>query len=144
VLILNKEFLKIIGKCLGYMVKTPYLYVVKGLVRCLPQRIKNYNMNTIYNNFAASKMSNNPKFEVIVSFTDFLGKTHNIVCRNRKKLAEANQFLKMFKSETVRINSILSEYPVVMGKFPKKYHSEIKRELATAGFSTVSNFLIGK
>jgi hypothetical protein len=142
VLILNKEFLKIIGKCLGYMVKTPYLYVVKGLVRCLPQRIKNYNMNTIYNNFAASKMSNNPKFEVIVSFTDFLGKTHNIVCRNRKKLAEANQFLKMFKSETVRINSILSEYPVVMGKFPKKYHSEIKRELASAGFSTVSNFLI--
>jgi hypothetical protein len=29
-----------------------------------------------------------------------------------------------------------------MGKFPKKYHSEIKRELASAGFSTVSNFLI--
>ena len=102
-------------------------------------------MSTISNpfrNFAASKLSNNPRFEVIVSFTDFLGKTHNIVCRNRKKLAEANQFLKMFKSETVRINSILSEYPVVMGKFPKKYHSEIKRELATAGFSTVSNFLI--
>jgi len=24
--------------------------------------IKNYNMNTIYNNFAASKMSNNPRF----------------------------------------------------------------------------------
>jgi hypothetical protein len=114
------------------MVKTPYLYSV----------INDNNMSTIYNNFAASKMSNNPKFEVIVSFTDFLGKTHNIVCRNRKKLAEANQFLKMFKSETVRINSILSEYPVVMGKFPKKYHSEIKRELATAGFSTVSNFLI--
>jgi hypothetical protein len=114
------------------MVKTPYLYSV----------INDKNMNTIYNNFAASKMSNNPRFEVIVSFTDFLGKTHNIVCRNRKKLAEANQFLKMFKSETVRINSILSEYPVVMGKFPKKYHSEIKRELATAGFSTVSNFLI--
>jgi hypothetical protein len=142
VLILNKEFLKIIGKCLGYMVKTPYLYVVKGLVRCLPQRIKNYNMNTIYNNFAASKMSNNPKFEVIVSFTDFLGKTHNIVCKSRPKLKEANEFLKMFKSETVRINSILSEYPVVLGKFPKKYHSEIKRELASAGFSTVSNFLI--
>ena len=99
-------------------------------------------MSTIYNNFAASKMSNNPKFEVVVSFTDFLGKTHNIVCRNRKKLAEANQFLKMFKTESVKINSILSEYPVVMGKFPKKYHSEIKRELAGAGFSTVSNYLI--
>ena len=101
-------------------------------------------MSTIYNNFAASKMSNNPKFEVIVTFTDFLGKTHNIVCRNRKKLAEANQFLKMFKTESVKINQILAEYPVVAGKFPTKYHSEIRKELASAGFSSVSNFLIGK
>ena len=99
-------------------------------------------MSTIYNNFAASKMSNNPRFEVVVSFTDFMGKTHNIVCKTRKKLAEANQFLKMFKTESVKINQILSEYPVKMGKFPKKYHSEIKRELATAGFGSVSNFLI--
>ena len=99
-------------------------------------------MSTIYNNFAASKMSNNPKFQVVVTFTDFLGKTHNIVCNNRKKLAEANQFLKMFKTESAKINSILGEYPVVMGKFPKKYHSEIKRELASAGFASVSNFLI--
>jgi hypothetical protein len=97
---------------------------------------------TQYVNFSASKLSNNPKFEVLVSFTDFMGKTHNIVCKTRKKLVEANQFLKMFKTESVKINAILSEYPVVMGKFPKKYHSEIKRELASAGFSTVSNFLI--
>lgn len=101
-------------------------------------------MNTIYNNFSASKMSNNPKFSVTVEFTDFLGKVHRIVCNNRKKLAEANAFLRMFKTESVKINKILAEYPVVAGKFPKKYHSEIKRELATAGFSTVSNFLIGK
>ena len=102
-------------------------------------------MSTIPNpfkNFAASKMSNNPRFEVVVSFTDFMGKTHNIVCKTRKKLAEANQFLKMFKTESVKINQILSEYPVKMGKFPKKYHSEIKRELAGAGFSTVSNYLV--
>ena len=102
-------------------------------------------MSTIPNpfkNFAASKMSNNPKFEVIVSYTDFLGKQHNIVCKTRKKLVEANQFLKMFKTESVSINKILGEYPVVMGEYPKKYHSEIKRELASAGFSTVSNFLI--
>ena len=99
-------------------------------------------MSTIYNNFAASKMSNNPRFEVVVSFKDFMGKTHNIVCKNRKKLAEANEFLKMFKTESVKINSILSEYPVVMGMFPKKYHSEIKRELASAGFSAVSKYLL--
>jgi len=102
-------------------------------------------MSTISNpfkNFAASKLSNNPKFEVLVSYTDFLGTKHNIVCKTRKKLVEANQFLKMFKTESVSINKILGEYPVVMGEYPKKYHSEIKRELAAAGFSTVSNFLI--
>ena len=101
-------------------------------------------MNTMYNNFAASKMSNNPRFEVVVSFTDFMGKTHNIVCKTRKKLAEANQFLKMFKTESVKINKILSEYPVKMGKFPKKYHSEIKNELTANGFGSVSNYLIIK
>jgi hypothetical protein len=102
-------------------------------------------MSTIPNpfkNFAASKMSNNPRFEVVVSYTDFMGKSHNIVCNNRKKLVEANQFLKMFKTESVAIGKILGEYPVVMGEYPKKYHSEIKRELASAGFSTVSNYLI--
>ena len=99
-------------------------------------------MNTIYNNFAASKMSNNPKFSVMVEFTDFLGNQHRIVCNNRRKLAEANEFLKMFKTESVAINKILGEYPVVMGMFPKKYHKEIKRELASAGFGMVSNFLI--
>jgi hypothetical protein len=114
------------------MVQTPYLYSV----------INDKNMNTIYNNFAASKMSNNPKFEVIVTFTDFMGKSHNIVCKTRKKLAEANQFLKMFKTESVKINQILSEYPVKMGKFPKKFHSEIKRELTGAGFGSVSNYLV--
>ena len=102
-------------------------------------------MSTIANpfkNFAASKMSNNPRFEVAVSFTDFLGKSLRIVCNSRRKLAEANDFLKMFKSESVKINQILSEYPVVMGMFPKKYHSEIKRELASAGFSAVSKYLL--
>jgi len=73
-----------------------------------------------------------------------MGKVHNIVCKNRKKLAEANQFLKMFKTESVAINKILGEYPVVMGKFPKKYHSEIKAELTANGFGTVTNFLIIK
>ena len=97
---------------------------------------------TQYNNFAASKLSNNPKFEVIVSFTDFLGKTHNIVCKSRPALKRANEFLKMFKTESVAINKILGEYPVVLGKFPTKYHKEIKAELTAAGFGSVSNFLI--
>ena len=99
-------------------------------------------MNTIYNNFAASKMSNNPKFSVMVEFTDFMGNQHRIVCTNRRKLAEANEFLKMFKTESVKINKILSEYPVVMGQFPKKYHKDIRMELNSAGFGSVANFLI--
>ena len=99
-------------------------------------------MNTIYNNFAASKMSNNPKFSVTVEFTDFLGNQHRIVCNNRRKLAEANEFLKMFKTESTKINKILGEYPVVMGQFPKKYHKQMKLELTSAGFGSVAKYLI--
>ena len=99
-------------------------------------------MNTIYNNFAASKMSNNPKFSVMVEFTDFMGNQHRIVCNNRRKLAEANEFLKMFKTESTKINKILGEYPVVMGMFPKKYHKQMKMELTSAGFGSVAKYLI--
>ena len=99
-------------------------------------------MNTIYNNFAASKMSNNPKFSVMVEFTDFMGNQHRIVCNNRRKLAEANEFLKMFKTESTKINKILGEYPVVMGQFPKKYHKQMKLELTSAGFGSVAKYLI--
>ena len=102
-------------------------------------------MSTISNpfkNFAASKLSNNPRFEVIVTYTDFMGKVHNILCNSRPALKRASEFLKMFKTESVAIGKILGEYPVVMGEYPKKYHSEIKRELASAGFGSVSNFLI--
>ena len=99
-------------------------------------------MNNPYVNFAASKMSNNPKFSVMVEFTDFLGKVHRIVCNNRRKLAEANEFLKMFKTESTKINKILGEYPVVMGMFPKKYHKQMKMELTSAGFGSVAKYLI--
>jgi hypothetical protein len=87
-------------------------------------------------------MSNNPKFSVMVEFTDFMGNQHRIVCNNRKKLAEANEFLKMFKTESTKINKILGEYPVVMGQFPKKYHKQMKMELTSAGFGSVAKFLI--
>ena len=102
-------------------------------------------MSTIANpfkNFSASKMSNNPRFNVSVEYTDFMGRIHRIQCKTRKKLVEANQFLKMFKSESVKINSILREYPVSMGKFPKKFHKEIKSDLQSAGFGTISKYLL--
>jgi hypothetical protein len=39
-----------------------------------------YNENP-FKTFAASKMSNNPRFNVSVEYTDFLGNTHRIVCK---------------------------------------------------------------
>ena len=78
----------------------------------------------------------------MVEFTDFMGNQHRIVCNNRRKLAEANEFLKMFKTESTKINKILGEYPVVMGQFPKKYHKQMKMELTSAGFGSVAKYLI--
>jgi hypothetical protein len=100
-----------------------------------------YNENPFVN-FSASKMSNNPRFNVSVEYTDWMGKTHRIVCKTRKAMAEAQAFLKMFKSESAKISSILSEYPVSMGKFPKKFHSEIKADLTAAGFGTAIKFIL--
>ena len=92
--------------------------------------------------FSASKMSYNPRFNVSVEYTDFMGKTHRIECKSRKALDEARKFLAMFKSESAKINSILGEYPVKLGKFPKKFHKEIKADLSAAGFGTVAKFLV--
>ena len=100
-----------------------------------------YNENPFVS-FSASKMSESPRFNVSVEYTDFMGKNHRIVCKTRKAFAEARAFLKMFKSESVKINRILSEYPVSMGKFPKKFHSEIKSELTANGFGTIVKFIL--
>ena len=100
-----------------------------------------YNENP-FKSFSASKMSENPRFNVSVEYTDFMGTTHRIVCKTRKAFNEAREFLSIFKSESVTINSILREYPVKMGKFPKKFHSEIKSDLQAAGFGTISKYLL--
>ena len=100
-----------------------------------------YNENP-FRQFSASKMSNNPRFNVSVEYTDWMGNKHRIVCKTRKALNEARTFLSIFKAETAKINSILSEYPVKMGKFPKKFHSEIKSDLAANGFGTIVKFIL--
>jgi hypothetical protein len=133
-LIFNKEFLKISWKILGYIGKTTYLYSVIKMIDM-------YNENT-FKNFSASKMSYNPKFSVSVEYTDWMGKTHRIECKTRKALNEARAFLSMFKSESAKISSILNEYPVKLGKFPKKYHSEIKSDLTAAGLGMASKYLL--
>ena len=100
------------------------------------------NTENTFKNFSASKMSYNPRFSVSVEYTDFMGTTHRIECKTRKALKEAKEFLSMFKSETVAINRILGEYPIKLGKFPKKFHSEIKSDLQAAGFGTISKFIL--
>jgi hypothetical protein len=100
-----------------------------------------YNENP-FKNFSASKMSENPRFNVSVEYTDFLGNVHRIQCKTRKAFNEAREFLSIFKSENTAINRILSEYPVSMGKFPKKFHSEIKSDLQAAGFGTIVKFIL--
>ena len=98
-------------------------------------------MNT-FKNFSASKLSENPRFNVSVEYIDFLGRTHRIECKSRKALDEARKFLAMFKAESAKINGILSEYPVSLGKFPKKFHKEIKADLTAAGFGKAVKFIL--
>ena len=100
-----------------------------------------YNENP-FRQFSASKMSNNPRFNVSVEYTDLFGKTHRIQCKTRKALNEAREFLSIFKAESVKINRILAEYPVSMGKFPKKFHKEIKSDLVANGFGTIVKFIL--
>ena len=100
------------------------------------------NIDNTFKNFSASKMSYNPRFSVSVEYTDFMGKTHRIQCNTRKALNEAREFLSLFKAESATINHILREYPVKLGKFPKKFHSEIKSDLQAAGFGTIVKFIL--
>ena len=101
-------------------------------------------MNTMnpFRQFSASKMNENNRFNVSVEYTDILGNTHRIVCKTRKSMLEAQAFLKMFKAEKAKLERILSEYPVSMGKFPKKFHKEIKAELSAAGFGKAVKFIL--
>lgn len=100
------------------------------------------NIENPFKQFSASKMSNNPRFNVSVEYTDLFGKTHRIQCKTRKSMLEAQNFLKIFKAEVSKINRILAEYPVVMGKFPKKFHKEIKQDLTANGFGSIVKFIL--
>ena len=97
---------------------------------------------TEFKNFSASKLSENNRFSVSVQYTDILGNTHRIECKTRKALNEARAFLSIFKAEAAKLNEILREYPVSMGKFPKKFHKEIKSDLVANGFGTIVKFIL--
>ena len=92
-------------------------------------------MENPFKNFAASKMSLGKKTQCIVEFTDLLGKVHRIKCSNRKQMIEAQSFLGIFKTEASKVKGILAEYPIVMGRIPKRFMSELRNELTPLGFS---------
>ena len=88
-----------------------------------------------FRNFAASKMSLGKKTMCIVEYTDLLGNVHRIKCSNRKQMTEAQLFLSIFKKEAATIKGIISEYPVVMGRIPKRFLTELRSELKNYGLS---------
>ena len=88
-----------------------------------------------FKNFAASKMSLGRKTMCVVEYTDLMNKTHRIVCNNRKQMLEAQTFLSIFKKEAATIKGIISEYPVVMGRIPKRFLTELRSELKEYGLS---------
>lgn len=88
-----------------------------------------------FKNFAASKMSLGRKTMCVVEYTDLMNKTHRIVCNNRKQMLEAQTFLSIFKKEAATIKGIISEYPVVMGRIPKRFLTELRSELKNYGLS---------
>lgn len=88
-----------------------------------------------FKNFAASKMSLGRKTMCVVEYTDLMNKTHRIVCNNRKQMLEAQTFLSIFKKESATIKGIISEYPVVMGRIPKRFLTELRSELKEYGLS---------
>jgi hypothetical protein len=71
----------------------------------------------------------------VVEFTDILGKKHIIKCANKTKMKEAMAFLSILKADTATLKNILSEYPISMGRIPKKFMSELRSELKPLGFS---------
>jgi len=88
-----------------------------------------------FKNFAASKMSLGRKTMCVVEYTDLMNKTHRIVCNNRKQMMEAQTFLSIFKKESATIKGIISEYPIVMGRIPKRFLTELRSELKNYGLS---------
>ena len=88
-----------------------------------------------FRNFSASKISNSVKPMTVVEFTDIFGKKHIIKCANKTKMKEAMAFLSILKADTATLKNILSEYPISMGRIPKKFMKELRSELKPLGFS---------
>ena len=107
---------------------------------------KNYNMNNkmtnqftdiayntarnerpVYINFSATKMSQAVKPNTIVEFTDYMGRKHKVICRNKPEMKKACEFFSMLKRESTFIKMVLNDYPMFATN--KKHATLVKREL---------------
>ena len=93
------------------------------------------NERPIYLNFAASKMSNAVKPNTVVEFTDFMGRKHKVACRHNGDMKKAMTFFAVLKREASNINQIIASYPMSYGRIPKKFLSEVKKDLKAIGLS---------
>ena len=85
------------------------------------------NERPVYINFSATKLSNAVKPNTIVEFTDFMGKKHKVVCRNKPEMKKACEFFSMLKRESTFIKMVLNDYPMYATN--KKQATMVRREL---------------
>ena len=85
------------------------------------------NEKPVYINFAATKLSNAVKPNSIVEFTDFMGRKHKVVCRNKPEIKKAMDFFSMLKRESAFIKLVLADYPMYATN--KKQAACVRREL---------------
>jgi len=93
--------------------------------------------------FAASKMSLGKKTQCIVEYTDMFGKLYRIPVRNRTEMREAQVFLSIFKKECTTLKQLVAEYPIVMGRIPKKFLKEFRSDVRVL-FPKVKGSFINK
>ena len=72
-------------------------------------------------------------FNATVTYTDILGTRHNIQCRTRNQIKQANAFLSMFKREGTTIKALAAQYNVKNGKFQNV--SRLISDIVMVGFS---------
>jgi hypothetical protein len=72
-------------------------------------------------------------FNAVVTYTDILGTRHNIQCRTRNQIKQANAFLSMFKREGTTIKALAAQYNVKNGKFQNV--SRLISDIVMVGFS---------
>jgi hypothetical protein len=85
------------------------------------------NERPVYINFSATKMSQAVKPNTIVEFTDYMGRKHKVVCRNKPEMKKACEFFSMLKRESTFIKMVLNDYPMYASS--KKHATLVKREL---------------